>query len=56
MGWDQGDGISALQSENFPASEEMLKSHPRSDFHKHPRCSCSPSDPYNMLRHLGVLP
>lgn len=25
MGWDQGDGISELQSENFPASKEMFK-------------------------------
>lgn len=41
VGWDQGDGVSKLQSENFPASEETLKSHPRSDFHKHPQCSCS---------------
>ena len=51
VGWDQGDGVSKLQSENFPASEEALKSHPRSDFDKHPQCSC----PFckNMLRYFG---
>lgn len=32
VGWDKGDGISKLQLENFPASEETLKSHPPSDF------------------------
>lgn len=29
MEWDQGNGISKLQLENFPSSKELLKRHPR---------------------------